>query len=207
MSVGRTASAGRTLSVRPRLLAGLAVAGALTAWYAVGPGAEDESTEALPTARGGGSHAAVSTSTRVGKVVTFAAQSMQAVQAINASLAGLRDRPGFAPLSDAGRRAWSAATAERPSAVASASSAPVEAAPQAPAFPYRWIGRWDQTTDDSGSEPPEPSAVLAGPRSTWVVRRGDLIEGQWRVEAITPTAVQLTYLPLATPQTLSMASQ
>jgi hypothetical protein len=185
------------------LLAGLALAGALAAWYAVGPGAGDESAEALSIVREGGRHGAVSTSTRAGQAVTSATQSLQAVQAIEVALAGLQARSGFAPLSDAGRRAWSAAVTERAPGIASASSAPVAAAP---AFPYQWIGRWDPTADDGDSKPPEPSAVIAGPSSTWVVRPGDLIEGQWRVEAITPTALQLTYLPLATRQTLSMAS-
>jgi hypothetical protein len=49
-------------------------------------------------------------------------------------------------------------------------------------------------------------AVIAGPRSTWVVREGDVIEGQWRVDSIQDRSMSLTYLPLQQAQTIAMSS-
>lgn len=47
-------------------------------------------------------------------------------------------------------------------------------------------------------------AVLAGPQNTWVVRAGDVIEGQWRVDRIQDRTMSLTYLPLKQQQTVVM---
>lgn len=47
-------------------------------------------------------------------------------------------------------------------------------------------------------------AVLTSPQNTWVVKAGELIEGQWRVDTVRPTSVTLTYLPLSQQQTVSM---
>jgi hypothetical protein len=47
-------------------------------------------------------------------------------------------------------------------------------------------------------------AVILGPRSTWIVKAGDVIEEEWRVDAVLPRAVTLTYLPLSQTQTVSM---
>lgn len=66
--------------------------------------------------------------------------------------------------------------------------------PRAPAFPHAWVGRY---IDD------QPRAIINGPTTTWVVKVGDVIEGQWRVDRIQDRQLQLTYLPLQ--QTLSVA--
>lgn len=66
--------------------------------------------------------------------------------------------------------------------------------PRAPAFPHAWVGRY---IDD------QPRAIINGPTTTWVVKAGDVIEGQWRVDRIQDRQLQLTYLPLQ--QTLSVA--
>ena len=78
--------------------------------------------------------------------------------------------------------------------------------PQAPVFPYQWIGRSEPPLDDatSSATPASQKAFIAGPRTTWLVKPGDVIEGEWRVESVTATALQLTYLPLSSPQTISM---
>jgi len=47
-------------------------------------------------------------------------------------------------------------------------------------------------------------AVVAGPSSTWVLKEGDVIEGQWRVDRIDNHTMLLTYLPLKLPQTVAM---
>ena len=51
---------------------------------------------------------------------------------------------------------------------------------------------------------PIQRAVLAGPVATWVVKEGDVIEGQWRVDSIQDRTMRLTYLPLQQSQTVSM---
>jgi hypothetical protein len=66
--------------------------------------------------------------------------------------------------------------------------------PRAPAFPHVWVGRY---IDD------QPRAIINGPTTTWVVKAGDVIEGQWRVDRIQDRQLQLTYLPLQ--QTLTVA--
>lgn len=71
----------------------------------------------------------------------------------------------------------------------------VEAAPQAPRFPYNWVGRY---VDDV------PRAVISGPAQTWVLRRGDVLEGQWRVESIADRQMTLMYLPLNQSQSVGL---
>lgn len=93
--------------------------------------------------------------------------------------------------------------------------------PMAPRFPHSWVGRFnDETSDDAiatsvavaaasgASAPAAPQkvvrAVLAGPQNTWVVRAGDVIDGQWRVDRIQDRTMSLTYLPLQQQQTVVM---
>jgi hypothetical protein len=78
---------------------------------------------------------------------------------------------------------------------------PVKAAPvgpvipQAPAFPYTLIGRLEEAGVSR--------ALLAGPVRTIDARAGDLIDGQWRVDAVLPEGVQLTWMPGGQRQTLN----
>lgn len=65
------------------------------------------------------------------------------------------------------------------------------APPQAPAFPYTWIGR----VDDGA----QPQALLEGPNRTLSVRPRDVIDGQWRVDAVDAQGVRLTWLPTGQP--------
>ncbi len=85
--------------------------------------------------------------------------------------------------------------------------------PQAPPFPHRWLGRYQDA--QAGPQPEAPAssplparmrqrAIIAGPVSTWVVAEGELIEGQWRVDRIDERSLRLTYLPLMQQQTLTM---
>jgi hypothetical protein len=93
-------------------------------------------------------------------------------------------------------RAWSvptaAATAPRGS-VATAPSAP--SLPQAPMFPYALIGR----IDDGSTV----HALLSGSQRTLGVRLHDVIDGQWRVDAIGSRDMTLTWLPGGLSQTLA----
>ena len=100
----------------------------------------------------------------------------------------------------------------------------------APRFPHAWIGRVNDETVNAEATPPKavaaasgPSAaasgaaavtvpparpiqraVLAGPVATWVVKEGDVIDSQWRVDRIQDRTMRLTYLPLQQSQTVSM---
>lgn len=60
-------------------------------------------------------------------------------------------------------------------------------APQAPAFPHAWVGR---VVDDA------PRAVIAGPQRTWVLRVGEVLDGQWRLDTLGERQLGFTYLPL-----------
>jgi len=84
-------------------------------------------------------------------------------------------------------------------------------APTAPPFPHAWVGRFNDeavAVAASGASAPASQviarAVLAGPQSTWVVRAGDVIEGQWRIDRIQDRTMSLTYLPLKQQQTVVM---
>lgn len=67
--------------------------------------------------------------------------------------------------------------------------------PTAPPFPHDWVGRYLD---------PQPRAIVAGPLGTWVVKVGDVMEGQWRIDAIAERRMTLTYLPLSQSQTVAM---
>lgn len=89
--------------------------------------------------------------------------------------------------------------------------------PVAPPFPHQWIGRFNDeapaaaetvapgtSSVSQASAKPTQRAVVAGPSSTWVIKEGDVIEGQWRVDRIDNRTMNLTYLPLNLPQTVAM---
>ncbi len=61
------------------------------------------------------------------------------------------------------------------------------ARPQAPAFPYRWIGHLD---DGAAAV-----ALLAGSERSVGVRAGDVLDAQWRVDSVAAASLQLTWLP------------
>lgn len=67
--------------------------------------------------------------------------------------------------------------------------------PMAPPFSHAWVGRYVDNVD---------RAVIAGASQTWVVKVGDVIDGQWRVDAIGERQMTLTFLPLKQTQTVSM---
>jgi len=77
-----------------------------------------------------------------------------------------------------------------------------DAAPVAPPFPHQWVGRFDD--EASASSKPLRRVVISGAVSTWVLREGDVIEGQWRIDQIQERLVRLTYLPLQQSQTVAM---
>jgi len=67
-------------------------------------------------------------------------------------------------------------------------------------------GTADRSAAAQASEAGVVKVVIAGPASTWVLGRGDVIDGQWRIDRISPRAIELTYLPLQSTQTVAMKS-
>lgn len=100
---------------------------------------------------------------------------------------------GWAALAPLAAAAWTSApvsTAAPVPAAAPVARAAIEApaaAPAAPPFPYQWIGR----IDDQG----QVRALLEGPRRTLAVRAGEVIDRDWRVEAVGDDALSLLWLP------------
>lgn len=82
--------------------------------------------------------------------------------------------------------AWSAPPAPPPAAPASA------ARPAPPAFPYRWIGRLDDTV------------LLAGPQRSFGAVQGEVLDQRWRIERIAGSRLHLVWLPTGEPQTLEL---
>lgn len=75
--------------------------------------------------------------------------------------------------------------------------------PVAPRFPHAWVGRFNDEPVAAAASGVS-RAVLSGPQTTWVVRAGDVIEGQWRIDRIQDRSLSLTYLPLQQQQTVTM---
>ena len=80
---------------------------------------------------------------------------------------------------------------------AAEAAAEVPAAPVAPPMPYRVAGRVQH-------EGP-PRVVLARDDRVFFVREGDLLEGGYRVESISPEGVTLVYTPLELRERLAAA--
>jgi hypothetical protein len=69
--------------------------------------------------------------------------------------------------------------------------------PTAPPFPYQLVGR---LTDGASR------AILNNAQRSAVVGVGEVVDGQWRVDAIEPTGLRLTYLPLGQAQFVPFAA-
>lgn len=74
----------------------------------------------------------------------------------------------------------------------------VPAPPSAPPPPYQMIGR---LVEGEGAQAVEV-ALLTGPGRALSVKRGDVIDGQWRVEQVSTGGVSLTWLPSSLPQNI-----
>ncbi|MDE2081232.1 MAG: hypothetical protein KGI90_07760 [Burkholderiales bacterium] len=91
--------------------------------------------------------------------------------------------------------AWGAPPPPVPPPPAPSQTPPPPAAAPLPPFPYALIGRfWDA----SGVR-----VLLNGPRRTLDVRPDDVIDGQWRVDAIGDAGITLTWLPGGQQKTVS----
>ena len=182
-----------------KLLIGVAVVAGLSLYVSM------QSDDELLAPSKAGSRAAPRTSTQTAAMAkaapidaVVASALIQGVARWQARGIGQGDPVGRAPLS-----AWAGVRppAPPPSPVVAPSNEPPPP-PMAPRFPHAWVGRFN---DESVSNTlPVDRAVVSGPRSTWVVRDGDVIEGQWRIDRIQGRTMSLTYLPLQQQQTVSM---
>ncbi|MFG6429501.1 hypothetical protein [Roseateles sp. LYH14W] len=112
--------------------------------------------------------------------------------------AAAQDWPGPAsatrtawPEADAeARRAWADTAPPAPTAVAASPTQTPNAQPDAddaaPPFPYELVGRM---TDS------RPRVVLNGAQRSLVLGAGEVVDGQWRIEAIEPGGLRLKRLP------------
>lgn len=78
------------------------------------------------------------------------------------------------------------------------SSVVAPAPPSAPPPPYQMVGR---LVEGEGAQAVEV-ALLTGPSRALSVKRGDVIDGQWRVEQVSASGVSLTWLPSKLPQNI-----
>jgi len=71
--------------------------------------------------------------------------------------------------------------------------------PSAPPLPYRFLGRMvdGQTV----------TVFLAKGDEALSAKIGDTLEGTWRLDAVGPTSISMTYLPLNLPQPLAIPAQ
>lgn len=112
--------------------------------------------------------------------------------------------PPARPMTTSSPSAWASMAPPPPPPVKEAPPPPPPP-PMAPRFPHAWIGRVNDEPSRAASAPrPIQRAVLAGPVATWVVKEGDVIDSQWRVDRIQDRTLSLTYLPLQQSQTVSM---
>lgn len=108
------------------------------------------------------------------------------------------DWPALEPEAGA---AWGEAAPVTAAAAPPPAPEPVEEAPApppaAPPFPYQLVGR---LTDA------RPRAILNNAQRSAVVGVGEVVDGQWRVEAIEAAGLRLTYLPLGLSQFIPFAA-
>ena len=77
-------------------------------------------------------------------------------------------------------------------------AAPPPPPPVAPPAPYQMIGR---VIEGEGAKAVQV-ALLTGPNKALSAKRGDVIDGQWRVEQVSINGVSLTWLPAKLPQNI-----
>ena len=73
---------------------------------------------------------------------------------------------------------------------------PEAVTPETPNFPYSLIGRIDDGV---------PQAMLSGPARSFGVRVNEVIDGQWRVDAVGPQSMSLTWLPGSIKKTVAFS--
>ncbi|MVV46840.1 hypothetical protein EJA72_00995 [Pseudomonas sp. PB120] len=75
---------------------------------------------------------------------------------------------------------------------------PVVQAPSLPPMPFQFIGKLNDRSD--------LQVFLQNGEKIYVVRKGDVIDENWRIEGISDVELSFVYLPLHLSQTLSVGS-
>jgi hypothetical protein len=186
---------------RQRLSWAAALTVLATAWAAL-QGNEEPSRS--PSSQAGGANSA-RTSTNNARAEASNSASKPAPQTTAWPEAPLPDnRAPWSAVSALGAAAWRGPI--QPPTVVRVPSAPkavaaktdIEAAtPQAPNFPYTLIGRIDDGV---------PQAMLSGPHRSFGVKVNEVIDGQWRVDAVEPQSMSLTWLPGSLKKTVAFSS-
>lgn len=106
-------------------------------------------------------------------------------------LSRLEKREAGQPSNDPfGARSFGAPAAQQQQAA-------VQAKPEAPPLPFRYMGK---VTEDGQTD-----VLLLRGDEHLVVRPGQKIDGEYRVDKVTASAVTFTYLPMKQKQTLELA--
>ncbi|MFT7776386.1 hypothetical protein [Roseateles sp.] len=162
---------------RRQLVLGGALAATLvaTAWVATRPEEDLTATVAAPARR-----------------------PIVAASAVPASAPATGGRAAWAEASASQLAAWQPPPPPPPPPAPPLLAAATPPPPVAPPAPYQMIGR---VVEGEGSQAVEV-ALLAGPNKSLSARRGDVIDGQWRVEQVSGSGVRLTWLPSQLPQNI-----
>ncbi|MCV2367311.1 hypothetical protein [Roseateles oligotrophus] len=174
------------------LMAGLALSLAATAWVA----SRDEEGEAFS--------AAPQNPTRPGAVKPASPTAWP--EALLA--APNQDGPAWPDPAAIARQSWGLAAGTAPEVATVSPAAKVVAAkadseaeaapPAAPPLAYQLVGRMDEAG--------RPRIVLSNAQRTLVLGVGELIDQQWRIDAIGPAGAQLTWLAGGQKQNLAFSS-
>jgi hypothetical protein len=134
-------------------------------------------------------------------VATRTAQHAAAPAVVPAHVPPLPVAPAPVPLGAAAitdvfaATSWQPPPAPPPSAAPTAAAAAAPVAPAAPPLPFRFIGRYG----DGASQ----FVMLVKGDKLYLVAPGDTIDDAYRVDRVTGTTIELTYLPLKLTQSLS----
>jgi hypothetical protein len=154
----------------------LAATLAATAWVATRP--DDEAAVAVAPARRAAPGAAATSA---------------------ASAPGASTRQAWAEVPPEQLAAWQPPPPPPPPPAPAPAPAAAPPPPMAPPLPYQMIGRVVEGEGPAAVE----VGLLAGPNRALSVRRGDVIDGQWRVEQVSTQGIKLTWLPAQLPQHLA----
>lgn len=167
---------------RLALLGALGLSLAATAWVATGDAGDDDAAAPRPRP-------------------APAAPAARGAESAGEPPAPGGNRGDWPAPDELARAAWGEAAPAAPAPPAP--PPPVQAAvtpaasPAPPPFPYQFVGRMS----DGATR-----AVLNNAQRSAVVGLGEVVDGQWRVEAVEAGGLRLTYLPLGRPQFVPFAS-
>jgi hypothetical protein len=188
----------RPAARRVVLWLGIGIAAVLAVALGASGPAGDDADPALPLERG--ARAPGAPEPRRTPARDDRQRASQLAAALAASLAAQAPRADLPAPGDDGLRAW----ASRAPAPGVLQATPETAPPPADVqIPFQWIGRWEQPAGE-GRVPAPPMAILSSATSTWVVKAGDIVAVDWKIESIAADQIQLQYLPTAAARTLSL---